>query len=227
MVEDRNIRTRTYAPRGLVARVADKQPDFAPATSWNYSSIGTILAGLIIEQRAATGSAPRSNSILEPLRLRPTSFPGDTTAIEHRHSHGYGMVDGELRDMTAFNASAAWAACAIVTTAGDVAHYWRALLAGKLLAPTQLEAMKTTVVKEGLPIRYGLAIMEWETGCGTFWGHGGDLPGLSHEFVNTEDGKHHAGVIVNVNPIPDEVADGPLGAAKASARADTLDREYC
>ena len=130
--------------------------------------------------------------------------------------------------MTAFNASAAWAAGGIVTTATDVARYWRALLAGKLLAPAQLKAMKTTVpVAEGVPLRYGLGITEWKTSCGTFWGHGGDLPGFSSEFLNSEDGKRQAGVIINVNPIPKAVAGEPLGVTKSTARADALGREYC
>jgi D-alanyl-D-alanine carboxypeptidase len=42
--------TRSYSPRELVAMVADRQPDFAPATSWNYSSTNSILTGLIIER---------------------------------------------------------------------------------------------------------------------------------------------------------------------------------
>jgi D-alanyl-D-alanine carboxypeptidase len=115
-----------------------------------------------------------------------------------------------------------------VTTAGDLAHFWRALLGGELLAPAQLEAMKNTVaVKEGVPLRYGLGIMEWKTGCGTFFGHGGDLPGFSSEFVNSEDGKRQAGVVINVNPISEAVAAKPLGATKSAVRADAVGREYC
>jgi len=69
--------------------------------------------------------------------------------------------------------------------------------------------------------------MEFKTQCGTLWGNGGDLPGFSSEFFNSEDGKLQAGIIVNVNPIPKAVVGEPLGVAKATAIGDALDREYC
>ena len=229
MLEGGRNATRTYSPRQLVARVADKQPDFAPATGWNYSSTGYILAGLIIER--ATGHQlghELEQRIIKPLHLRHTSFPTDTTAIEGAHSHGYGEVDGTVRDVTVFNASAGWAAGGLVTTVTDGVHYWRALLGGKLLAPAQLSAMKTTVqIAKGFPHTYGLGIFKYRTQCGTMWGHGGDLPGFSSEFVNSEDGKLQAAVIVNVNPIPKAVAGEPLGGAKITAAAKALGREHC
>ena len=50
-----------------------------------------------------------------------------------------------------------------MSTATDMAHYWRALLGGKLLAPPQLAAMKTTVpVGHGLPVSYGLGLMRFD-----------------------------------------------------------------
>ena len=59
------------------------------------------------------------------------------------------------------------------------------------------------------------------------WGNGGDLPGFSSEFFNSEDGKVQAGVIVNVNPIPKAVSGEPLGVAKRAAVADALGRKHC
>jgi len=225
--------TRTYTPRDLVAMIADKKPDFAPETSWNYSSTGYILAGMIIER--ATGNRigdELQDRIIKPLHLRNTSFPIDTTAVPGRHANGYGAVGGSLRDLTAFNSSAAWATGGLVSTATDMARYWRALLGGKLLAPAQLTAMKTTVpVGHGLPVSYGLGIMKFDQyksrECGTLWGNGGDIPGYSTEFFNSEDGKLQAGIFVNVNPLPKAVAGQPLGAAKARLVAEAFGREHC
>jgi hypothetical protein len=59
------------------------------------------------------------------------------------------------------------------------------------------------------------------------WGHGGDLPGFSSEFLNSEDGKIQSGVIINVNPIPEAAARGSLGATKTAAIADALGRDHC
>ena len=229
IVADPSYASRSYAPRDLVAMVAGEQPDAAPGAEFHYSSTNTILAGLIVER--ASGHTLRhelEQRIIAPLGLRHTSFPGATTKIAGAHAHGYGLAEGELRDFTAFNASAGWAAGGLVSTAADMARFWRGLLGGELLAPAQLAAMKTTVaVGDGAPVRYGLGLMEFHIGCGTLWGNGGDLPGFSSEFFNSEDGKRQAGVIVNVNPIPKAVSGEPLGVAKLTAIAAALGRDHC
>ena len=118
-----------------------------------------------------------------------------------------------------------------MTTATDMARSWRALLGGNLLASAQLKATNTTVpIGNGYPASHGLGIMRWTQhaeACGVLWGNGGDHPGFSSEFLNSEDGKLEAGVIVNVNPIPDAVAGEPLGQAKSTAVAASRGHEHC
>jgi D-alanyl-D-alanine carboxypeptidase len=231
MVGDRSSLTRAYTPRELIGMVKDA-PDFAPGTQWNYSTTGYVIAGMMIE-RAGRDRVDKqlTRRVFKPLGMRATYLPDATPAIKGLHAHGYGDVGGRLRDVTDFNASAGWAGGGAVTTAPDMARFWRGLLGGKLLAPKELKAMKTTVaIKEGYPGRYGLGIFRWtqyRALCGTVWGNGGDLPGFSSEFLNSEDGRRHAGVIVNVNPISKAVAGEPLGTAKRTAIANALGRERC
>jgi D-alanyl-D-alanine carboxypeptidase len=135
---------------------------------------------------------------------------------------GYAPVNGGLRDVTVLNPSGAWAAGALVSTAADIAHFWRALLGGELLDPAQLAAMKSTVpTEEGSPLRYGLGILTFPSGCGTLWGNGGDIAGYSSLFQNSEDGKHQAGVIVNVDPLTKALGE-PLGGTKQAAISDAF-----
>jgi D-alanyl-D-alanine carboxypeptidase len=230
MMADPKALSRSYAPRELVAMVARK-PDFPAGKGWNYSTTGYIVAGLAIE-RAAGHSLDRElqQRVFGPLHMRDTYLPRDTPAIRGIHSRGYGEADGKLLDVTAFNASAGWAGGGAVTTAADMVRYWRGLLGGDLLASAQLKEMKTTVtIKQGFPRRYGLGLqrMAEYPSCGILWGNGGDLPGFSSEFLNSEDGKVQAGVIVNVNPIPKAVSGEPLGVAKRSAVAAAVHHERC
>ncbi len=230
LVEDWSGAARARTPRELVAMVGDQQPDFAPGEGWNYSSTGYILAGMMIER--ATGNeltAELERRIFAPLHMRHTALPGATTAIRGAHSHGYGELDGELRDLTGFNASAGWATGGVLTTAPDMARFWHGLLGGDLLEPAQLAAMKQTVaVGHGISARYGLGLMRFDNPeCGPTWGNGGDLPGFSSEFFNSEDGERQAGVIVNINPMPKAVSGEPLGSAKQTAMADALGQDHC
>jgi D-alanyl-D-alanine carboxypeptidase len=220
--------TKTWTPRELVALVADKKPDFAPGTSWAYSNTNYALAGLVIER--VTGhrlDRELERRIFGPLHLRNTSFPTGETEIEGSHVNGYAFLDGELQDVTALNPSGTWGAGNLVSTTSDIAHFWRALLGGKLLEPAQLAAMKTTVhAWKGTPFRYGLGIMPVPTACGSIWGNGGDIAGYSNNFWNSEDGTHQAAVMADTNPAPDGV-DEARGTAMHKAMADALHRERC
>ena len=215
--------TRSWSPRELVGLVADREPDFAPGSSWAYSNTNYMLAGLMIER--VTGHSlgqELRRRVFAPLHLRHTSFPVNATRIPGRHASGYAVVDSEVRDVTVLNPSGTWAAGNLVSSAADIAHFWRAVLGGRLLAPAQLKAMKTTVPAwKGTPYRYGLGIQEIPSPCGTLWGNGGDIAGYANVFNNSEDGTRQAAVIVNVNPMADAV-DEPRSAARQAAMADAL-----
>jgi len=215
--------TRSWSPRELVALVADKKPDFAPGTSWAYSNTNYMLAGLIIER--VTGNRlgqELERRIFTRLHLRGTSFPQNTSTIAGSHSDGHAFVDGKVLEVTVLNPSGTWAAGNLVSTATDVAHFWRALLGGELLAPRQLAAMKRTVrIQKGVDLGYGLGIFKWPTACGPVWGNGGDIAGYNNRFQNSEDGKRQAGVMVPMNPMPKALGE-PVGALKQAAISDAL-----
>jgi D-alanyl-D-alanine carboxypeptidase len=213
--------TRSWTPRELVALVADKQPDFAPGAGWAYSNTNYMLAGLMIER--VTGhslGAELARRIFAPLHLRDTSFPVNATVIRGPHLDGSAFVDGKLRDVTVLNPSGTWGAGNLVSSAADIGHFWRALLGGKLLAPAQLTAMKTTVPAfEGTNSRYGLGIIETPTACGSLWGHGGSIAGYTHDTQNSEDGTRQGTVIIAMNPESDEVGEGEDPALDAMMTA--------
>jgi D-alanyl-D-alanine carboxypeptidase len=215
--------THSWAPRTLIAFVATKEQDFAPGTSWAYSNTNYMLAGMIIERATGHRLADEiGRRVLKPLHLRDTSFPVNRPVMAGSHANGAALVQDKLVDVTVLNPSGVWGAGNIVSTATDIAHFWRALLGGRLLAPAQLAAMKTTVpTAKGSTVGYGLGIFRWPSECGALWGHGGDIAGYSNRFQNTEDGKRQAAVMVTVNPMSDEVGEW-LGQTKRTAISDAL-----
>jgi D-alanyl-D-alanine carboxypeptidase len=215
--------THSWAPRTLVAFVAAKPQAFAPGTSWAYSNTNYMLAGLIIERATGHTLADElGRRVLGPLHLRDTSFPVNRSVIAGSHANGAALVQGKLRDVTVLNPSGTWGAGNIVSTATDIAHFWRALLGGRLLAPAQLAAMKTTVpIATGSAVHYGLGIIRWPSACGPLWGHGGDIAGYSNRFQNTEDGTRQSGVMVAMNPMPERLGE-PVDATKRTAISDAV-----
>jgi len=124
--------------------------------------------------------------------------------------------------------SAGWAAGAIVSTADDLARFYRALLQGRLLPPEQLREMESTVPM-GIPSNaYGLGL--WRTGtmavsntpfaCGAAWGHNGDWIGYNTNAFNSKDGTRQFVLFVN----RDEAAFTP---AIAKAIFAVGNKAYC
>jgi D-alanyl-D-alanine carboxypeptidase len=193
-------RRRTWQPRELVAIGTAQRPLFAPGARWSYSNTGWILLGLIVE--AASGNALAAElqeRIFAPLRLRATSF--DTKArIAGRHAHGYSRVGARRRfDISVLNQSWAWAAGAIVSTAGDLARFYRALLDGRLLRPDLLAEMKTSVPTPSPMQRYGLGLIRTRYPCGVFWGHGGETLGYQSFADSRADRKRQVMIALNAD----------------------------
>jgi D-alanyl-D-alanine carboxypeptidase len=175
-------RHRVWTPTELVALGAAQPPLFAPGARWSYSNTGYVLLGLVVE--AATGNpleAELRTRLFAPLRLRATSF--DFRArIAGRHAHGYTRIGARRPyDISVLDQTWAGAAGAIVSTAGDLARFHRALFGGRLLRPRLLAQMRTTVATGAGVQTYGLGLIRMRHPCGTFWGHGGETLGyLSH-----------------------------------------------
>jgi D-alanyl-D-alanine carboxypeptidase len=195
------IPTRVWAPLELVAIGTSHPPLFAPGARWAYSNTNYFLLGLIVE--AATGQpleAQLRKRIFARLHLRGTSF--DTKPrIAGRYAHGYESVGGSrLRDVGAISPTLYGAAGAIVSTADDLARFFRELLRGRLLRPELLRAMQTTVAVTPFQ-QYGLGLYRNRTPCGggPFWGHGGGAPGYSTEALMRQDGRRQLVLLVNTS----------------------------
>ncbi|HET7715544.1 MAG TPA: serine hydrolase domain-containing protein [Bauldia sp.] len=160
-------------------------PAFEPGEGWRYSNTDYNLIGLVIER--TTGQSWReavTRRVIEPLGLAGTVLPepGDTS-IPGAFMHGYGMIGGNVVDLTFIDPSMAGAAGggALVTTTDDLATFLKALLAGRLFKdPATLEAMADFVAAEGEGGRvgYGLGLEKYVLPGGIeMIGHSGGTAG--------------------------------------------------
>jgi D-alanyl-D-alanine carboxypeptidase len=178
----------SWTPLQLVGLVAAAPPLFPPGQGWSYSSTNYVLLGMIIQR--VTGDSPGAEiqaRIIRPLHLAGTSFPADTTALAIPAADGYVPGTGGIPlDVTAWDPSAAGAAGALIATAADLARFYRALLAGRLLPARWLAQMLTTVDAGGFG--YGLGIILVRTPCGLAAGHNGLVFGYATDVFTTLDG---------------------------------------
>jgi D-alanyl-D-alanine carboxypeptidase len=193
-----------WSPRALIKIAVSHKPLFAPGARYSYSNTNYLLAGLIVQ--AATGhtlAAELERRIFKPLHLDNTSFqtrPGLTDP----YAHGYYVFDKppatDISDLSPYP----WAAGAIVASGVDVATFYHALLAGKLLPPGELAAMKTTLTEgpnTDLPdSRYGLGLESYRLPCGRAWGHGGNFPGYLVYSLTSNDAQRQAEILINEDP---------------------------
>ena len=194
--------TRVWPPRALIAIAVAHPPLFPPGTAFAYSNTEYLLLGLVIEK--ATGhplGRELADRIFAPLGMQHTSLPFAQVIPPAPYAHGYLLhqpgAPGPV-DVTQVSPSIGWAAGGVVSTAGDLARFYTALLSGQLLPPRLLHQMLTTV-PSGPGTGYGLGIISMHTPCGTAWGHPGDFPGYLSNAYTTLGGGRQAIVLINAD----------------------------
>src|SRR3954451_14671177 len=189
---------RAWAPRELLGLAFAHPPNIAAGTNRSYSNTNYVVLGLVVE--AVTGKTLAQvlhERIFTPLGLRSTSFPL-TIDLTPDFVHGYTKLPGTaLADASRrINPSWAWAAGAIVSNARDITTFYRALLTGKLLPPSQLDELETPSANAG---NDGLGVANSFLPCGRAVGHNGDFLAWRTIVYSTPNGKRQAVVMVNVN----------------------------
>ena len=215
-----------WSPTRLVKLAVSRPALYAPGQTKvsTYSSTNYVLLGLVVS--AVTGRSigvELKQRIFQPLHLAQTTYPISKTQLPESYAHGYFMLEQPtLTDLSAFSPSLSGAAGAIVSTVGDVAGFYRALLAGRVLKPAQLKAMKTTIpeAKGDLVQRMGYGLIRFSTSCGAAWGHSGSFPGYWTHAWASANGQRQVVLMVNIDP----------SAVTPEARAGfykTLENAYC
>lgn len=207
------------SPSELVRIAASHPADFAPGTSWRYSNTNYQILGLVIEK--ATGHSlddEFKSRIFLPQGLTSTALePGST--LSSPHANGYYVRRGaDPEDVTA-TIFGSWADGGIVSSAGDVARFFKALLGGQVLGPRELAEMKQLVdTNPAFPAGHatGLGIFRSTQPCGEAWAINGGVAGYLTNVLANDDGSRVSVLIVN-GLTPDEPYTAEHLDAAASA----------
>jgi D-alanyl-D-alanine carboxypeptidase len=168
--------------------VADT-PAFAPGSGFQYSNVGYLVLGAVIEAVSGeTWDHCLASRIFAPARMTATSalrLPSGQGSIATgyvRLEHGgWSRVDHAL-------VGSGSPAGGSVSTVGDLAAFGRALLAGTLISPAMLDSLTTPRVElagTGHLYGRGFTVTRGDPGHRVF-GHAGGFPGV--------------GALVEVNP---------------------------
>ncbi|MFF8575705.1 serine hydrolase domain-containing protein [Streptomyces sp. NPDC015408] len=188
----------TLTPGDRLAVAFSHPPLFQAGARHAFSHTNDLLAALIVERvGGASYEQEVRRRIVRPLGLGATSHPGASTVPPRPSGRGYSKLffdtlPDRIDDVTAFDGSQVWGDGDIISSAGDLNRFYRALMRGTLLPPRQLAELKTTVVNPDLPISsYGLGIERLEMSCGkSLWYHDGGTVGSLTFAATTEDGGH-------------------------------------
>jgi D-alanyl-D-alanine carboxypeptidase len=128
--------TTWYTPIDLLEVSRAHEEDVTePGAEYEYSNTSYVLLGMIIERlTGSTLAEVFERRVFDPLEMDRTYLPTKPwEGIKGPHGHGYHPnPDGTLRDADAFNPGTLWAAAGVISTARDMATFYRALAHGEL-----------------------------------------------------------------------------------------------
>ncbi|MFF5790129.1 serine hydrolase domain-containing protein [Streptomyces sp. NPDC012693] len=217
------VRNRVFSYQELVDLSLSEPRTTEPGVSYKYSNANFVVVGMLIEK--ATGrpvSDAYERRIFKPLKLRKTSYVHPDTRIRGTHVRGYLHPDeagGALVDSTEQTVSWAQSAGAVISSPADLNTFTSALMRGRLLSPTMMEAMTTVTPTDATNTRfYGLGLRRYDLSCGTqVYGHTGTVQGFYTYAFSTRDGRRSLSAVANTSN---------HGAAN-TALGGTLEAAFC
>ncbi len=216
-----------WKPRQLVKIALSNEPVSRPGAEYHYSNANYVVLGLMIQAvtHKPLGDVLR-DGVFAQAGLDSTTFTSSRT-LPAPAAHGYyvaqGDAAGDLTDLTSLYPYP-WASGAGVSTAPDVARFYRQLLARQLLPRHLMAAMMTTndsSAEDGPGTAYGLGLQSFHTRCGTAWGHGGNFPGYLTYVYSSPHGSRQVVLMLNEDPMSlPKKKIGPIFM-------ELLDQAYC
>ncbi|WP_193776067.1 serine hydrolase domain-containing protein [Streptomyces sp. E2N166] len=199
------VRNRVFSYQELVDLSLAEPRTTEPGAAYKYSNANFVVVGMLIEK--LTGRSVRAayqQRVIEPLRLRQTSYVHPKTRIKGSHVRGYLHPDesgAPLVDSTEQTVSWAQTAGAFISSPGDLNTFTSALMRGRLLSPAMMNAMTTVTPTDAANTRfYGLGLRRYDLSCGTqIYGHTGTVQGYYTYAFSTRDGRRSLSAMANTS----------------------------
>jgi D-alanyl-D-alanine carboxypeptidase len=211
------------SPQEAIKASADLGGAFLPpGQRTEYRNINYVILGEIIGKVSGKDTGDQiARSILDPLGMKDTSYPTDSTLPGDLRGYTLDPSTGEQKDVTSFDPSAEGGSGAMVSDVSDLKVWAEAVCTGKLLKPDTKRVRLRTHHLSGEPdfVGYGEGIYK----VGEFCGHGGRQPGFSSAMWYLPE--RDATIVVNVNREDQNSPSGPSEALTGTI-ANILFPEY-
>lgn len=216
------LRDSAMTPDSVLALAAKEPFEFAPGTSWEYSNVGYLVLGRIVEEVSGEPYGRYVESkLLRPLGLAATRY------CEDEPMPGYVQRDTGVVRAAGHELRVVFAAGALCSTVGDLAAWSHALATGRVVSPASWTRMTTP---EGASTGYGYGLIVLDFEGRRMVGHGGALEGFRASSAYLPDDSLSVTLLTNVgseSPDPlvlDIVRAALRPAPSAGAAADGGER---
>lgn len=186
-------------PRQLVDVFSGLAPAAAPGTRWEYANLNYWILGLVVESASGRAYAAYVDAqVLAPARLTSTRMGAWSPVIERR-AHGYGPDgDGAAINARHFSQTLGYSAGGYLSTTRDLARWYNALGAGRIISLDLLrEALTPVHLSNGEPTGYGLGWYLSQLDGHLVAHHGGSTFGFRAYLYWQPDSGAFAAVLMN------------------------------
>ncbi|MFF4393134.1 serine hydrolase domain-containing protein [Streptomyces sp. NPDC001552] len=200
-----SVRNKVFSYQELVDLSLREPRTTEPGVAYKYSNTNFVVVGMLIEKATGNGVAKEyERRIFKPLKLRNTSYVHPSAQIKGLHTRGYLHPDeagAPLVDSTEQTVSWAQSAGAVISNPADLNTFTSALLGGRLLPASMLDAMVTMTPTDTTNTRfYGLGLRRYDLSCGTsVYGHTGTVQGFYTYAFSTRDGRRSLSAMANTS----------------------------
>ncbi|MBR7741881.1 beta-lactamase family protein [Phycicoccus sp. BSK3Z-2] len=185
----------------LVAAALSQPWLFEPGADFSYSNTNYVVAGMMLEE---TTNRPM-HVLLEQRVFRPAGmddayYPTRGATFRGRaHVPDVAIIEGDRLDLARTTSSIFSAAGAVVASAEDIADFYRALFAGRLVSDAALATM--TEPRSTTTLVYGLGIYQGVDPCPgpdgqqqPIYGHDGASFGTFSVVFTSADGERQVAI---------------------------------